>query len=91
AGADGIASAGAKIGMTASATSHALRALESTLGVMLIDRNAPQLELSHAGQQILPHVRDLFAALQLIQATANASEGLKSGVLKIGSFGLSSS
>jgi DNA-binding transcriptional LysR family regulator len=91
AGADGIASAGARIGMTASATSHALRALESTLGVMLIDRNAPQLELSHAGQQILPHVRDLFAALQLIQATASASEGLKSGVLKIGSFGLSSS
>ncbi|KAA5923064.1 LysR family transcriptional regulator [Achromobacter xylosoxidans] len=91
ASADGIASAGAKIGMTPSATSHALRALESTLGVLLIDRNAPQLELTHAGEQILPHVRDVFAALQLIQATANASVGLKSGMLKIGSFGLSSS
>lgn len=91
ASADGIASAGAKIGMTPSATSHALRALETTLGVQLIDRNAPRVELTHAGQQVLPHVRDLFAALHLIQATASASVGLKSGVLKIGSFGLSSS
>ena len=89
--ADGIASAGAKIGMTPSATSHALRSLESTLGVMLIDRNASKLELTDAGDQILPHVRDLFAALQLIQATASASVGLKRGTLKIGSFGLSSS
>ena len=89
--ADGIASAGAKIGMTPSATSHALRSLESTLGVMLVDRNASKLELTDAGDQILPHVRDLFAALQLIQATASASVGLKRGTLKIGSFGLSSS
>lgn len=89
--ADGIASAGAKIGMTPSATSHALRSLEDTLGVMLIDRNAPKPVLTEAGDQILPHVRDLFAALQLIQATASASVGLKRGTLKIGSFGLSSS
>lgn len=88
---DGIASAGSKIGMTPSATSHVLRALETTLGTTLIDRNAPHVELTHAGQQILPHVRDLFAALQLIQAIAHASAGFKSGVLKLGSFGLSSS
>lgn len=89
--ADGIASAGAKIGMTPSATSHALRSLESTLGVQLIDRNASKLELTDAGNEILPHVRDLFAAMQLIQASASASVGLKRGTLKIGSFGLSSS
>lgn len=91
AGADGMASAGARIGMTPSATSHALRALETALGTTLVDRNAPVVELTHAGQQILPHVRDLFAALQLIQATASASAGLKSGVLRIGSFGASAS
>lgn len=91
AGSDGIASAGAKIGMTPSATSHVLRALETTLKTSLVDRNASRLELTHAGQQILPHVRDLFAAMQLIQATADASAGLKSGVLRLGSFGLTSS
>jgi DNA-binding transcriptional LysR family regulator len=91
AGADAIAAAGARIGMTPSATSHALRALEKTLGTTLIDRNAPEVELTQAGRQVLPHVRDVFAALHLIQAQANASAGLKSGVVRIGSFGASSS
>src|SRR5690606_27495367 len=84
-------SAGAKMGMTPSATSHALKTLETTLGTALVDRNASKLELTHAGQQILPHARDLFAALQLILATANANAELKHGVLKLGSFGLTSS
>ncbi|XAH23932.1 LysR family transcriptional regulator [Xylophilus sp. GW821-FHT01B05] len=91
AGSTGIASAGAKVGMTPSATSHALRALEDSLGAALLDRSATGVGLSHAGQQILPHVRDLFAALELIKATAGASAGLKTGQLKLGSFGLSSS
>ncbi|UNV90747.1 MULTISPECIES: LysR family transcriptional regulator [unclassified Comamonas] len=90
-GSDGIAGAGAKIGMTPSATSHVLRSLESALGTSLIDRNASTVELTHAGKQILPHVRDLFAAMHLIQSTATASAGLHSGVLRIGSFGASSS
>lgn len=90
-GAEGIASAGAKLGMTPSATSHVLRALEDTLGTVLVDRNAPSVDLTHAGKQVLPHVRDLFAALHLIQSTASASAGLKSGVLRVGSFGASSS
>jgi DNA-binding transcriptional LysR family regulator len=89
--ADGIAGAGAKLGMTPSATSHALKALESTLGTHVVDRNAPGVVLTYAGEQMLPHVRDVFAALQLIQATATASAGLKTGVLRIGSFGASSS
>jgi DNA-binding transcriptional LysR family regulator len=91
AGSDGIAGAGAKIGMTPSATSHILRALESSLGTPLIDRNAPSVELTHAGKQILPHVRDLFSAMHLIQSVASASAGLRNGVLRVGSFGASSS
>jgi DNA-binding transcriptional LysR family regulator len=89
--AEGIASAGARVGMTPSATSHALRALESTLGTALVDRHASGVELSHAGKQILPHVRDVFGALRIIQATAQASAGLHTGLLRVGSFGASSS
>lgn len=91
AGSDGIASAGAKLGLTPSATSHALRALETTLGTAVVDRNASGVELTYAGQQILPHVRDVFGALHLIQTTASASAGLKTGLLRVGSFGASSS
>lgn len=90
-GADSISSAGARIGMTPSATSHALRALEANLGTALIDRNASPVALTHAGTQVLPHARDVFAGLRLAQATAAASAGLESGVLRIGSFGASSS
>lgn len=88
---DGIASAGARLGMTPSATSHALRALETVLGTAVVDRNGSHLALTHAGQLILPHVRDVFMALHLVQTTAAASAGLKTGKLRIGSFGPSSS
>lgn len=88
---DSIASAGARLDMSPSATSHALRTLEQTLGAPLLDRNASGVQLSYAGKQILPYVRDLFASLQLIRATASASAGLKSGLLMLGSLGASSS
>lgn len=89
--ADSIASAGARLGMSPSATSHALRSLELTLGAELLDRNAPGVLMTYAGQNILPHVRDLFASLQLIRATASASAGLKTGRLVLGSLGVSTS
>lgn len=86
---EGIAGAGAKLGMSPSATSHALRALESALGTELIDRNASGVALTYTGEHVLPHVRDVFASLQLVQATALAGAELKTGLLRLGSFGAS--
>ena len=86
---DGIAGAGAKLGMSASATSHALRALETALGTELVDRGVPGVVLTYTGEQVLPHVRDMFASLQLAQATALAGAELKTGLLRLGSFGAS--
>lgn len=86
---DGIAGAGAKLGMSPSATSHALRALETALGTELVDRNASGLVLTYTGEHVLPHVRDVFASLQLVQATALAGAELKTGLLRLGSFGAS--
>lgn len=86
---DGIAGAGAKLGMSPSATSHALRALETALGTELVNRNASGVVLTYTGEHILPHVRDVFASLQLVQATALAGAELKTGLLRIGSFGAS--
>lgn len=87
--AEGIAGAGAKLGMSPSATSHLLRALEDALGTELVNRNAAAVELTHTAKQVLPHVRDVFASLQLVQATALAGAGLKTGLLRLGSFGAS--
>lgn len=86
---NGIAGAGAKLGMSPSATSHALRALETALGTELLDRYSSGVALTYTGEQLLPHVRDVFASLQLIQATALAGAELKTGLLRLGSFGAS--
>lgn len=86
---DGIAGAGAKLGMSPSATSHALKALERALGTALVERGSAELKLTHTGTQVLPHVRDVFASLQLVRATALAGAGLQTGLLRLGSFGAS--
>ncbi|AHG65201.1 LysR family transcriptional regulator [Advenella mimigardefordensis] len=75
--------------MSPSATSHALRSLELALGTELLDRHSAGITLTYTGQQILPHVRDVFAALQLVQATALSGAQLKTGLLNLGSFGAS--
>ncbi|MBN8967104.1 MAG: LysR family transcriptional regulator [Rhizobiales bacterium] len=89
--ADGIAGAGHALGMSPSATSHALKALETNLGAPIIDRNAPGVELTYAGRLILPHVRDMFASLKLIQTMAHAEARLETGVLRLGSLGITAS
>jgi len=90
-GATSIAAAGARIGMSASATSHALRALETALGCELVDRLAPAVAMTHAGELALPHARDVFASLQQVQAVGAAAAGLRTGRLRIGSIGTSTS
>lgn len=90
-GASSIAAAGAKIGMSASATSHALRALEANLGCEVVDRMAAGAVLTHAGELALAHARDVFASLQQVKSVAAASAGLQTGLLRIGSIGPSTS
>ena len=86
-GAASIAAAGARIGMSASATSHALRALEDAMGCDVLDRMAAGVALTHAGELALPHARDVFASMQQLKTVAAASQGLQVGLLRIGSIG----
>lgn len=86
---DGISSAGAKLGLSPSATSHALRALESALGAPLIDRSAPGAPLTYAGERILPLAKEVFASMQQMKSIARSDADLKTGQLYIGSFGAS--
>lgn len=90
-GASSIAAAGARLGMSASATSHALRALETALDCEVVDRLAAGVTLTDAGERALPAAHDVFASLQQVAAQAAASRGLKTGRLRIGSIGTSTS
>ncbi len=67
--------------------SHALAALESELGVTLLERNhTGVVALTNAGQKILPHVRALLAHAETIQQEAQAARGLARGKLRLGSI-----
>src|SRR5215472_660630 len=75
------------IDLTQSAVSHALSALESELGVILLERNRTGVVgLTSVGQKILPHVRALLTQAEAIEQEAKAAHGQTSGKLRLGSI-----
>jgi DNA-binding transcriptional LysR family regulator len=75
------------VNLTQSAVSHALAALESELGVTLLERNRKGVvALTNVGQKIIPHVRALLAQAEIIEQEAQASRGLAVGKLRLGSI-----
>lgn len=87
----GISVGGARVGMSPSATSHALRALESQLGTAVVNRQSRDFALTPAGESVLRHARDIFTSMKTIEQEGKAASELKTGVLRIGSFGATSS
>src|SRR3982074_2993271 len=76
-----------RIDLTQSAVSHALSALESELGVTMLERNhTGVVALTNVGQKIIPHVRALLAHAETIQQEAKAARGLVMGKLRLGSI-----
>src|SRR6266568_8058039 len=76
-----------EIDLTQSAVSHALAALESELGVTLLERNRKGVvALTSVGQKIIPHVRALLAEAETIEQEARAAQGLAVGKVRLGSM-----
>jgi len=75
------------LNLTQSAVSHALSALESELGVTLLERNRKGVvALTPMGQKIIPHARVLLASASAIEEEAKAAHGLAMGKLRLGSM-----
>ncbi|NGM84301.1 LysR family transcriptional regulator [Paenibacillus sp. 7124] len=73
------------VGLTQSAVSHALAALENEVGVTLLERNRKGVAaLTDAGQKIIPHVRELLAQAEAIEQEAKSARGLAKGKLRLG-------
>jgi DNA-binding transcriptional LysR family regulator len=73
------------VNLTQSAVSHALAALETELGVRLVERNRKGvLALTAAGQKIVPHARALLAHVESIEQEAKAAQGAATGRLRVG-------
>lgn len=78
-----FARAAATLGVSASAISQTLRALEQKLGVRLINRTTRSLSPSEAGAGLLERLRPLLAELDSAVAAAQATNKAPTGTLRI--------
>jgi DNA-binding transcriptional LysR family regulator len=76
-----------RLGMSQSAVSHAVTALEETLRVSLLERSARGVQLTPIGEQTVLRAREVLRLKELIWRDAEASRGLRDGVVRVGSFG----
>jgi LysR family transcriptional regulator, glycine cleavage system transcriptional activator len=77
--------AAATLGVTASAASMQVQALEQYLGVSLFHRQGRHVELTASGAQLLPRIREGLAELQ--SALDNAREVVGRGPLRVSTVG----
>ena len=83
--------AGQRLAISQSAVSHALKQLETEWQVTLLSRGPSGIEVTEVGRGLLVRVRELLGIAQAIGQEVEAVRGLHRGVLRIGSFGTSSS
>jgi DNA-binding transcriptional LysR family regulator len=86
-----FSAAGARLGISQSSVSHTISALEKSIGTTLFDRRTTPTTLTATAERLLPHARAMLVHAEAMAQEAQAERGLKSGVLRIGSFGPSSS
>jgi DNA-binding transcriptional LysR family regulator len=74
------------VGLSQSAVSHALGALEAELGVTLIERDRKGVGgVTKVGHKVSPHIRALLAHAEAIEQEAKAAQGMAKGKLRLGS------
>ncbi|QXI08792.1 LysR family transcriptional regulator [Pseudomonas tensinigenes] len=87
----GFTLAAHRLGISQSAVSHAMKSLEQELGVELLRRHQSAVELSDIGEQLLLRARAMLGLANTLRQEAADARGMKSGTLRIGSFGPTSS
>jgi DNA-binding transcriptional LysR family regulator len=87
----GFTAAALRLGISQSAISHAIKSLEKELGVELIVRQQGAVELTDVGQRLLGRTREILGLADAMQQEVAAARGLNGGVVRVGSFGPTSS
>jgi DNA-binding transcriptional LysR family regulator len=75
--------AAADVGISQSALSHAMKALEERLGVRLLSRTTRSVSTTEAGETLLRHLRPALAEIASGVDAASALRGKPSGTLRI--------
>src|ERR1700679_1605492 len=79
----GFRSAARELGMSSSALSHAVAALEERLGVRLFNRTTRSVALSAAGEQFVAEVAPALAAIRTAIERVDEHRAEPSGVLRL--------
>lgn len=87
----GFTTAAAQLNISQSAVSHAIRALEQELGVVLLNRQSGVVELTDIGARLLQRAQAMLGLAETMRQEAADVRGMKQGTLRIGSFGPTSS
>lgn len=87
----GFTAAALRLGVSQSAVSHAIKSLEQELGVQLIERQGAVADVTELGQRLLVRAREILGLAESMRQEVALASGLNKGLLRIGSFGPTSS
>ncbi|MCR5623625.1 MAG: LysR family transcriptional regulator [Lachnospiraceae bacterium] len=74
------------LGLTPSAISHTISAMEGELGSAVLHRSKNGVTLTNYGEQIFPHINAVLNSDEALKQVINEMNGLKKGKVKIGCF-----
>ena len=74
------------LGLTPSAISHAIAAMESELGFSVLTRSKNGVTLTNYGEHLLPYVNAVLNSDESLQQFIAETNGLKAGKVKMGVF-----
>lgn len=72
-----------ELGYTQSAISHSVSSLEKSFGFKLLNRENNDISLTRAGVDILPYIRNVVSAQNILNLTLSSYHGFESGTLCI--------
>lgn len=75
--------AAAELGYTQPAVSHSIAVLEKEFGFKLLNRKEGKVSLTRAGIDIVPHVRNVVNAQEMLDLSLQSYKGIESGTLCI--------
>ncbi len=73
-------------GLTPSAISHTIAAMEGELGFLLLNRSKSGVTLTNYGEHLLPYVNAVLNSNESLQQAIAEFNGLKQGTVKVGCF-----
>ena len=74
------------LGLTPSAISHAVAAMEKELGFSVLNRNKTGVTLTNYGERLLPFVNAVLNSDESLQQAVADFNGLKQGRIRVGCF-----